>query len=240
MATSFEERQTKAFEAEAFTEVRTEHAKYFEAISAPPRALVGKEVPSLTGPGMERLRDSADARDWQESAKQMLIAEVASRVEKRKEDARDVFATVHASIDLFRNNADLIPGTKTFDRDLANALATSLKDYELKANGKLIGYSVPVQPIINALRSQLVAQRAAQATQAAAPPAAATGSAAAAGAAAGTASAAAAGQQPRGADGRWEGPQAGLTSKAGQSASPDDDIAAGVLSAFMRQNGMRI
>src|SRR5690606_5773337 len=60
MATAFEERQTKAFEAEAFAEVKAEYAKHFDAITKPARLLVGQEVPSLTGQGMERLRDSAD------------------------------------------------------------------------------------------------------------------------------------------------------------------------------------
>lgn len=237
MATAFEEKQTKALEQEALAAVRTEYAKHFEAIAKPARLLVGQEVPSLTGPGMERLRDSADAQDWQNTVKQLLAEEVASRVEKRKDGMRDVFAVVHSSIDLFRNNHDLIPGTRSFDKELADKLTESLKDYELRSNGKLIGYSVPVQPIVNALRSQLVAQRAAQA---AAPPSAAPGAAGAAPAApAPAAQGGAASGQPRDEQGRWTGPQAGITSKAGQS-SDDDDLAAGVLGAFLRQNGVQI
>jgi len=221
MATSFETRQTQILERSALEEVKTEYAKHFEAVAKPPRLLVGTEVPSLTGQGKEKLRDSADARDWQEAVKQLLLEEVTSRVEKRKDGMRDVFAVVHSSIDLFRNNTDLIPGTVEFDKDLANAVAAQVKDYELLANGKLIGFSVPVQPIINAVRAQLAAQKAATPPAAAAPPQQAA-------------------PQARDALGRWDGPQAGIQSKAGQSAAAGTDDAGGVMAAFYRQNGLQI
>lgn len=218
MATSFETKQTEILQASALAEVKTEFARHFKAASQPPRMLVGTEVPSLTGPGMEKLRDSADARDWQEAVKQLLLEEVTSRVETQKDGMRDVFSTVHASIDLFKNNPDLIPGTKEFDKELANSFAGQMKDYELRTNGKLVGYSVPVQPIVNALRAQLSAQRAATPPPAAAPVT----------------------QQARAANGRWDAPQAGLTSKAGQSAGAGGDDAGGLMDAFFRQNGLKI
>lgn len=242
MATAFEEKQTKALEQEALAAVRTEYAKHFEAIAKPARLLVGQEVPSLTGPGMERLRDSADAQDWQNTVKQLLAEEVASRVEKRKDGMRDVFAVVHSSIDLFRNNHDLIPGTRSFDKELADKLTESLKDYELRSNGKLIGYSVPVQPIVNAVRASLVASRAAAAAAPPAAPAPASqgGAAAPAGAPPTATAVSPASEQPRDAQGRWEAPQAGIPTRAGQSSDGKEDIAAGVLSAFFRQNGLTI
>lgn len=203
--------------------MREEHAKYFEHISQHPRLLVGKEVPSPTGNGMEVLRDSADAKEWQEAVKHLLVEEVAARAETKKDELADVFQTVHESIELFRNNPDLIPGTKQFDRELADKATAMLKDYELRANDKLIGYSVPVQPIINQIREQLTTSRAAAAPST--PPAAA----------APTPAQQRAAEQPRNDAGQWA-PQAGVPSKAGSSGGIDDS-AAGLLEAFARQNG---
>ena len=42
------------------------------------------------------------------------------------EESADFLQTVHASIDLFKNNRDLIPGTKDFDRRLADQFATMM------------------------------------------------------------------------------------------------------------------
>lgn len=226
MGTSFETNQTELFTQKAFTDLRTEYPKHFEALTVHPRTLVGKEVPSTTGPGMERLRDSQDAADWQGAMKQILTDEAMGRVETQKDSLREVFATVHSSIDLFQNNTDLIPGTKQFDRELADAFVLAAKDYELKTNGKLIGYSVPVQPIINAIRSQLGARRAPVAPAAPAPVQ--------------TAQQQRAAEQARTQSGQFDGPQAGIHSQAGQSGADGSDDAAGVMAAFYRQNGMVI
>lgn len=229
MATGFEARQTAALERDALAAVQQEYSKYFDALRQHPRMLVGTEVPSLTGPGTEKLRDSADAKEWQDAVKQILVSEAASRVERQREELSTVYATVHSSIDMFRNNLDLIPGTKQFDKELADAFAKAASDYELRSDGKLVGYSVPVQPIINAIRSQLAASRGGAAA-----------TAAAAAAAQPSAAQQRAAEQPRTATGQFDGPQAGLSSKAGQSSAGEDDIAAGVLSSFFRQNGLTL
>lgn len=185
-------------------------------------------MPSPTGGPDEVLRDAQDARDWQDAIKHVLVAEVNSRVEKRADEVRHVFETVHESIDLFRNNPDLTPGTKQFDRELADKFVAFVSDYAIKSNGKTIGFSVPVQPIINRLRAELAASRAAasaQATQPAAP-------------AQPTPRQQQAAQQPRTPTGQFDSPQAGITSKAVQSAEGDDD-ARGVLAAFASQNGFQ-
>ena len=220
MANSFEERQAEALHNTALAEVREEHSKYFDHLEQHARLLVGKEVPSLTGDGTEVLRDTADAREWQEAVKSILVQEVQARTDAKKEELNDVFATVHASIDLFRNNPDLIPGTKQFDKEFADQAVELLKDYEQRANGKLIGYTVPVQPIINQLRQQLTKTRAAAAAP---PPAPSPQQQRVA-------------EQPRNDTGQWA-PQAGVTSKAGSSAGVDDS-SAGLMEAFFRQNGM--
>lgn len=221
IATGFESRQQEVFTNAALAEVKEEFGSYFDAIQQPPRMLVGQEVPSPSGEGMERLRDSADARDWQDAIKHLLKDTVVARAEQRATEAQDTFATIHSSIDLFRANPDLVPGTKQFDRQLADEFVALAKAYELRVDGKLTGYSVPVQPLIAQLRTQIQARRAA--TPAAPSPAAQR-----------------AAEQPRTPTGQWDAPQAGIGSKAGRSGAAGDDIAGGVMDAFFRQNGMTI
>lgn len=193
-----EENTSKAYQASALETVREEHGAYFTALEKHPRMLVGTQVPAIGREGMETLKDTADAREWQEAVKQTLVEEVRDRAGRQMEESKDFLQTVHASIELFQNNADLVPGTKGFDVELANKFAELAKPYELRVEGKLQGYSIPVQPIINSLRSQV------QAARAAAPVAPVTPSTAAAPA------------KPA------EAPQAGIPSKAGNSNSSED------------------
>lgn len=185
--------------------MREEHANYFAALEKHPRLLVGTQVPAIGREGMETLKDTADAREWQEAVKSILGEEVVSRASVKLDENRDFLTTVHASIDLFKNNVDLIPGTKGFDKDLADRFATFAKPYELRVDGKLQGYSVPVQPIIDQLREQVVKERA-QAPAASSPAAGAP-----------AASAAGASTPPA-----VDPPQAGVQSKAGSGDSKED------------------
>jgi hypothetical protein len=166
---------------------------------------VGTQVPRIGGEGMETLKDTADAREWQEAVKQILGEEVISRASVKLDENKDFLQTVHASIDLFKNNPDLIPSAKGFDRDLADRFATFAKPYELRVDGKLQGYSVPVQPIIDQLREQVMKERQA------APPAAASP-------AAGGQTSAGGASTPPSAD----PPQAGVQSKAGSGEQKED------------------
>lgn len=125
--------------------------------------LVGATVPSATGEGEEKLRDEDDARSWQEAIKQMLVAEVKSRASKTMEENGDFLSLIHGSIELFQNNADLVPGTKEFDVELANRFTSLAAPYEVRVDDKLQGYSIPVQPIIDSLRATLVTERAGKA-----------------------------------------------------------------------------
>lgn len=167
--------------------------------------LVGRQVPRIDGKeGMETLRDSADAKEWQDAVRGLLGDEVRSRAAASMDENTGMLNTLHASIELFQKNVDLVPGTKGFDTELANRFATLAKPYELRDDaGKLNGYSIPVQPIIDNLRQQLVTERA---TRPAAPAATPPGGA---GAAAPAAPAA-------------EPPQAGIASKAGSSTEGED------------------
>jgi hypothetical protein len=192
----------------ALKEVREEHGQYFEAIEKHPRLLVGTQVPAIGKDGYETIRDTADAREWQEAVKGLLVEEVRGRASRQMDESTGYLQTLHASIELFQKNADLVPGTKGFDRDLADRFATLAKPYELRGDdGKLNGYSIPVQPIIDQLRTQLHTERASRpAAPAAASP---VGTGAAAPAAAPAAPAA-------------EPPQAGIASKAGSTSETED------------------
>lgn len=185
--------------------MKTEHKQYFEALEKHPRLLAGTQVPAIGREGMETLRDAADAKEWQDAVKSILVQEVRDRAGREMEGSADFLNTVHASIELFQNNADLIPGTKGFDKDLANRFATLATPYELRVDGKLQGYSIPVQPIIDQLRSQIATERSAKAAASPAAPASA--------AKAGAASTPAAPADP---------PQAGISSKAGSSSEVED------------------
>lgn len=148
---------------------------------------------------METLKDSKDAAEWQEAVKALLVAEIREQATAKMEESADFMQTVHASIDLFKNNPDLIPGTKGFDRTLADQFAGMMEPYEVRVEGKLQGYSIPVQPIIEKLRANLKAAAPAPPVAGAAPPAAAP--------------------PPRPAA---EPPQAGIQSKASSGAERED------------------
>ena len=167
--------------------------------------LVGTEVPALNGKQgeMETLRDANDAREWQEAVKVLLTEEVRERTTKALEENKGILDTVHQSIELFTNNKDLVPGTRQFDRQLADRFAAMVKPYELRVEGKLHGYTIPVQPLIDSLRASLVAERATAAPPAPAAPAAAPGAPAA---------------KPA------EPPQASIPSKAGAAGGEADDF----------------
>ena len=200
ISTTIEENVAKAYQGQAFEEVRTQHPQYFEALEKHPRLLVGTQVPAIGKEGMETLKDTADAREWQEAVRSILVQEIKAKADEQLAGAKDYLETIHAAVDLFKTNKDLIPGTPGFDRELADAFATMATPYEVRVDGKLHGYSIPVQPLIENLRSQLATRRAA--APAAPPPAAAP-----------------AGPRPPAA---VEPPQAGIPSKAGSSSEKED------------------
>lgn len=219
MLTALETKQADELRATALQEVQAEYPKYFDAINAHPRALVGQEVPSMVGEGMETLRDSADARDWQEAAKQQLAGEIKDRAERKADEVKPMMQTLHASVALFRQNHDLIPNTRQFDRELADRFAALSKPYELRVEGKLSGFSIPVQPLVDSVRAQLVAERAAKATPPA--PAAPAGQP--------TPQQQRAAEQVRNNVGQFhnpDAPQAGIPSKAGMSGEAAEDFTA--------------
>lgn len=190
--------------------MQEEFKNYFDALRQHPRLLVGTEVPSLRPDApdgaMETLRDANDAKDWQDAVKHLLTEEVRERAEKSLDENRGIFDTIHASIELFTQNQDLVPGTRQFDRQLADRFAAMAKPYELRVDGKLHGYTIPVQPLIDQLRTQIVNERRAAP---AAPDAEKRGPG-----------------RPKGSTNktREDPPQAGIRSKAGSESGEAEDF----------------
>ena len=197
MSVALENSTLELHKKAALEEVKTEFSKYVSALEQHPRLLVGQKVPAIGKEGDEILRDSQDAKEWQDAVSHLLRAEVQSRAERLSEGSSATLQTIHSSIELFQNNPDLVPGTKQFDRDLADQLMRIVKPYEMRVEGKLHGFAIPVQPLVNQLRSQLAVQRAAAPPPAApaAPPVAKAPPAPA--------------------------PQAGIASKAGQATETE-------------------
>lgn len=197
----------QAFQQQALDEVRGDYSSYFEALDTHPRLLVGTQVPDLRSQeegATETLRSAEDAREWQEAVKTLLIAEVRERATKSIEENRNIIDTVHAAIEIFTKNKDMVPGTQGFNKILADRFAAMAKPYELRVDGKLHGYTIPVQPLIDQLRTQITTE----AKAAPAPPKR--------GRPAGSKN------KPRPAD----QPQAGITSKAGSGADEPEDFSA--------------
>ena len=160
------------YKQEGLEALEAEYPKYFEALNKHPRLLVGTEVPSLRGEGTETLRDSGDAKEWQEAVRSILQDDLKRRVAARSDESQGFLRTVHSSIELFQNNADLVPGTKQFDRELADEFIKLAKPYEVRnGDDKLIGFQIPVQPLIDSVRQRLTATRTAPPPAPPAPPA---------------------------------------------------------------------
>lgn len=183
------------------------------ALDKHPRLLVGETVPSVRG-GTEKetLRDSQDAKDWQDAVKQIIATQVQQKARQYQEEAKPLLSTIQDSVAMFRNNKDLVPGTKEYNPVLAAEFTKLAAAYEHRVGDKLYGYRVDVQPLINSIRDRL----------AAAPAAPTPRQEQVAG-------------QARAADGKFEGPQAGIPSRQSSSGTPDPD---GDYSAFWASLGM--
>lgn len=212
LTTKVEERFTEQFQQAALAEAREEYGNYFTALQKHPRLLVGTQVPALGRDGMETINSTDQAREWQEATKELLVEEIKDRAARAMEAQGTDLSTIHASIELFQKNVDLVPGTKQFDTELARRFTTLAQPYEKRGeDGKLQGYSIPVQALIDQLRTQLKSERAAASSPAS--PASAAGVAVPP-----TPAPAAAPAKPA------DPPQAAIPSKAGSSGGEKEDF----------------
>lgn len=210
---NIETRAREAVELEVVGEVQDEFSNYFGALNTHPRALVGQTVPSAKGGDApdEVLRDSADAKDWQDAIRETLQGLVAERIAQRAEADKGRLGSIHSSIALFQQNPDLLPGSKQFNLELARSFAELAAPYKKIVDDKFVGYSIPVEPLLAAARKLT------------APPAPAAP-------AAPSAQQQRAAEQARNTVGQFstpaEEPQAGIPSSAGSSAPKGDDMSA--------------
>lgn len=198
MGEALEERFTASFEAQAVEQAQEDYPQYIEMLQLHPLELVGKELPSIDGSdGGVTFRTSQEVADYQEAVKTILQRELEKSVEQHRASSDEVLEVVHASIELFQNNPDIVPGSKGYNKQLASEFVKIAEPYALKLNGKLTGYSIPVQGLLDQVRARVKAAPAA----AAAPAKKAAAKKAAPGAR----------------------PQAGIPSRAGASGDSADD-----------------
>ena len=192
-AAGINERAEQGFRTKAIAEIREEIApQYLERLEQHPRLLIGAEVPKVQGEGTEILADEADARSWQEAVKQVITQQVNQRTNAMLEDAKPSLSIVQDSLELFRRNRDLVPGTAEYNPALADQFVALTKSYQAEVNGKVVGWRVEVQPLLDHLRASL-------ATAPATP----------------TPRQEQVANQPRNEAGQFEAPQTGITSKSG-------------------------
>jgi hypothetical protein len=188
--------------------------------------LVGVKVPNLQNPDGpdELIRDSDDAREWQEAARGLIDGALNDAVEQKMKAAAPTLSVFQESIMMFRNNPDIMPGSAEFDKELAEEFTAIAGDYVIKANGKKIGYQMNVQPLLNKLRERRAAAAGGNAVVAQQQQAAA---------AARQAQAAAQARTQQGQFTKPDGPQAAIPTKAGSSGDTEDDY-----SSFMSAAGL--
>jgi hypothetical protein len=203
---AIEENTSKAFEAQATSELQEKFSGAFALLEDIPYLMVGKTVPNLRGDGEVTLRDTTEAEQYQKALGRIIDGERQKLISQKHDQVRPIMSVVQESVLLFQNNKDLVPNTKEFDPELAEAFTRTARAYELRADGKLVGYHVNVQPLINELRTQLATRRGASSAQQPQQ----------------TARQQQAAQQPRNDVGQFDAPQAAIPSKVADSGEADD------------------
>lgn len=197
LSEALDTRFTESFQKQALEEAQEEYPHYLDMLKLHPLELVGKELPSIDGSDDDVVFRTADeVKDYQEAVKTILQRELEASVAQKQEESAEVLDVIHASIDLFRDNPDLFPGSKNYNKKLASEFVKLAEPYALKMNGKLTGYSIPVQGLVNQVRARVTAEAKAATTTPPAKKAAAPG----------------------------RKPQAGIPSQAGASGDSDEDF----------------
>lgn len=148
--------------------IREDYGHYIDRLEMHPMELLGVELPPIDGSDKAvSFNTVQDVRDWQEAVQTVLRRDVQARVDALSEEDQDVRSVIQDSIQLFVNNPDLNPKSSGFNKALADEVARIARPYALKMDGKLTGYSIPIQGIVDQVR----ASQANRATPAAASPA---------------------------------------------------------------------
>lgn len=198
MSEALEERFTASFQQQAVEQAQEDYPQYLERLQMHPLELVGQELPAIDGTdGTVTFRTPEEVEQWQGAVRTILTRELEQAVIQRRQESDEILDVVHNSIQMFQANPDLVPGSKSYNKALASEFVRIAEPYALRMNGKLTGYSIPVQGLIDRVRAQVKAASAA--------PAAAPAKKAAAAPAA--------------------KPQAGIPSKAGAGGGQGEDYA---------------
>jgi hypothetical protein len=160
LAEALDERFNASFEQQAVEQAQEDYPHYIEALQMHPLELVGKELPSIDGSDENVvLRSAAEVEQWQGAVKTILQRQLEADVLEKQQESSEILDVVHASIQLFQDNPDLIPGSRSYDKELASQFVKLAEPYALKMNGKLTGYSIPVQGLVDKVRAQVNAKQ---------------------------------------------------------------------------------
>lgn len=222
------ERIEEAVRASARAEVEERiDPKYRDLQMKHPMELVNMTLPSLRSdakPGdTERILDSAMARDYQEAMQKIFDREVEDVVNQRQQEVEPQLALLQRTYVMFQKNPDIVPGSKTFDKELADRFAKVAGSYTYKQNGKALGYSIDVQPLIDNIRDTLQAERKSKPDRSETQRQAVL-------------------NQPRQPNGQFDSPQQGLLSKPGRVGTGEGNNydAFWAATPFGREPGTRI
>lgn len=186
-----------SFQQQAVEQAQQDYPHYIEMLNKHPLELIGQDLPAIDGTDNKvSFRTSQEIADYQEAVKVILQRELEAAVEAKRQESAEVLDVIHSSIELFRDNPDIVPGGKSYNREVATQFMRLARPYALKINGKTVGFSIPVQGLVDQVRAQVKA--AGTTPPAATPPA----------------KKAAPGAKP----------QAGIESKAGNSGEGEEDF----------------
>lgn len=134
-------------------QIQEEYGAYLQALQVSPSALVGRTVPGLDSDEDITLASREEADRWQQGVRQELGYIVDGMTKEAQQKMQEQYQPLQHVVDLFRNNPDLVPGAPGFNKNLADLVAEHAKDYAVtNEEGKITGYKVPLQPLVNALR----------------------------------------------------------------------------------------
>jgi hypothetical protein len=157
---ALDERFTESFEQQAVEQAQEDYPQYIEMLQMHPLELVGKDLPSIDGSDDPIvLRSAAEVEQWQGAVKTILQRELEDIVQQKQQESNEVLDVVHASIELFKDNPDLYPGSKSYNKEMASQFIKLAEPYALKMNGKLTGWSIPVQGLVDQVRAQVKAKQ---------------------------------------------------------------------------------